>query len=141
MRKSLPKSVFPRVGVGVIVKRNRQVLMGRRAGSHGPGTWNFPGGHLEFNESIFDCARREVAEETGIRIKNLSCGPYTNDIFINENKHYITCFVITDYASGRVKIMEPEKCLAWRWFDWDKLPQPLFLPIRNLIKTGFNPFI
>ena len=31
----------------------------------------FPGGHLEADESVLDCARREVLEETGIRIHQL----------------------------------------------------------------------
>ena len=32
----------------------------------------FPGGHVEAEESFFDCARREVAEETGIHITGLA---------------------------------------------------------------------
>jgi 8-oxo-dGTP diphosphatase len=78
----------PLVGIAVIVIKGNQVLLGKRKNSHGSGTWAFPGGHLEFNESIEDCARREVAEETGIQIKNLRYGPYTNDIFSDEEKHY-----------------------------------------------------
>ena len=50
----------PRVGVGVIVLREGRVLLGRRLGSHGAGTWQFPGGHLEAFERVEDCARREV---------------------------------------------------------------------------------
>lgn len=130
----------PKVGVGVIVKKGNKVLMGKRKGSHGEGDWNFPGGHLDFNEDVFTCARREVFEETGIKIKNLKQGPYTNDIFKKEAKHYITCFVIAEYASGMVKIMEPDKCVQWDWFQWSNLPQPLFIPIKNLLKLKFNPF-
>jgi hypothetical protein len=36
--------------------------------------------------------------------------------------------------------MEPEKCAEWAWFSWDDLPQPLFIPIQNLFKQGYNPF-
>lgn len=129
----------PRVGVGVIVKKDNKVLLGKRIGSHGSQTWNFPGGHLEFGESVFDCARREVAEETSLTIKNLTYGPYTNDIFERENKHYITCFVIADYKSGQPQILEPNKCLQWDWFVWNNLPHPLFLPTQNLLKLNFNP--
>ena len=61
----------PKVGVGVIIIKDGKVLLGKRKNAHGEGSWSFPGGHLEFNEELFDCAKREVLEETGIKIKNL----------------------------------------------------------------------
>jgi 8-oxo-dGTP diphosphatase len=61
----------PKVGVGVIIMKDQKVLVGKRKRSHAPGTWNFPGGHLELNEEVFECAKREVQEEAGIKIKNL----------------------------------------------------------------------
>lgn len=128
----------PYVGVAAIVIKNGKVLLGKRKNSHGAGTWQFPGGHLEFNESVEDCARREVFEETGIKIKNVRLGPYTNDIFIDEQKHYITLFAISEFDSGELKLREPDKCEAWNWFEWSKLPKPSFLPIKNLQKQGFS---
>ena len=50
----------PLIGVAVIVIKENRVLLGKRKNSHDSGTWAFPGGHLEFKESIKDCARREV---------------------------------------------------------------------------------
>ncbi len=128
----------PLIGVGVCILRDRQVLMGKRLNAHGEGCWCFPGGHLEFGEAIEECARREVYEETGIQIKNLSIGPFTNDIFTDEGKHYVTLFIIADYAGGDIDIKEPDKCEEWKWFDQDRLPDPLFLPVRNLLKKGFT---
>ena len=43
---------IPRVGVGVIVQRDGRILLGKRLGAHGEGTWALPGGHLEFGESV-----------------------------------------------------------------------------------------
>lgn len=127
----------PIIGVGVIVLHNGKVLLGRRKNAHGNHTWSFPGGHLEFNEEIIDCARREVLEETGIEILNPRIGQFTNDIFKKEKKHYITIFVICSSNNGNPKIMEPEKCEGWNWFNWNNLPEPLFLPIQNLLKQDF----
>lgn len=59
----------PGLGVGVLVIENGRVLLGKRKGSHGAGTWSAPGGHLEYGESIENCAEREVLEETGLRIR------------------------------------------------------------------------
>jgi len=130
----------PKIGVGVIVIKGNKVLMGKRKNIHGDGSWCFPGGHLEFNEGIEDCARREVMEETGIRIRNPRLGTFTNDIFDKEGKHYVTLYVISEHHSGEPRVMEPHKCEGWKWFEWGKLPEPLFLPVRNLLKRNYNPF-
>ena len=130
----------PQIGVGVCVIKDGKVLFGKRKNAHGEGSWCFPGGHLEFNESVEDCARREVLEETGLAIKNLRLGPYTNDIFEKENKHYVTLFIVADYDSGDLKLMEPEKCERWNWFSWEEPPCPLFLSLQNLAEKNYNPF-
>ena len=127
----------PLIGVAVIVIKDGKVLLGRRKNAHGDGTWAFPGGHLEFNESIEECARREIFEETGIAIKNLRYGPYTNDIFEKEGRHYVTLFVLADYASGDPRVKEPDKCEEWQWYPWPPPVKPHFLPIANLLKQHF----
>jgi 8-oxo-dGTP diphosphatase len=130
----------PMIGIGVIIIKGNKVLVGKRKGPHGKGTWSFPGGHLEFNEELKDCAKMEVLEETGIHIKNIRKAPYTNDIHKKEGKHYVTLFLVADYAYGKPKVMEPDRCEKWGWFEWKKLPRPLFLPNKNLLKQKFNPF-
>lgn len=124
----------------MIIKKDRKVLLGKRKGAHGEGSWSFPGGHLEFGETLDMCAQRETLEEADIEIKNVKPTTFTNDIFPEEQKHYLTAFVTADYSSGEVKLMEPDKCEEWKWFDWDALPEPLFMPIRNLLKQGYSPF-
>lgn len=127
-----------RVGVGVIVKKNGKVLLGKRKDAHGEGDWSFPGGHLEFGEEIEDCVRREVLEETSLKVKNIKFFFLTNDIFPKEGKHYITIFMVCDYQSGELKIMEPQKCEKWGWFPFNNLPSPLFIPIKNLLKQNMK---
>ncbi len=128
----------PRVGIGVILCDGTRVLLGRRCGSHGSETWCFPGGHLEFGETPAECAKRELLEETGLTATNFVTGPCTNDIFKDEGKHYVTWFVVATHTGGLAEVREPDKCREWRWFDWDNLPTPLFLPIKNLLKAGFQ---
>jgi 8-oxo-dGTP diphosphatase len=130
----------PKVGIGVIIIKDNKILLGKRKNAHGEGSWCYPGGHLEFGESWEECSRREVREEVGIEIKNLRFGTITNDIFKNEQKHYITISMISDFEFGEVQLMEPDKCEQWEWFEWGNLPSPLFLPTINQIKAGFKPF-
>lgn len=130
----------PHAGTCAIIIKDNKILLGKRTGSHGAGTWGFPGGKLETGEEIFDCVKREVYEETGLKVKNLQLGPYTNDVF-NKEIHYITLFVLCEVSSGKLQIMEPNKCLEWKWFSWSNLPKQLFLPIQNLVKQGFVPRI
>ena len=132
--------IRPAVGVAVVVIKNGRVLLGKRMGAHGSGTWALPGGHLEFGESIETCARREVAEETGLAVGIIEHLAFTNDIFIRENKHYATLFVTAQYVSGQARVMEPDKCERWDWFDWNEFPVPLFLSLKNLLKQGVSPF-
>lgn len=129
----------PRIGIGVIVVQDHRVLLGKRRGSHGAGTWSFPGGHLEWGESIDACAQREVLEETDVVVRNVRHVAFTNDVFATEGKHHVTLYVAADYASGTPQVAEPEKCEQWEWFFWDMLPKPLFLPVQNLLAQGFDP--
>jgi len=128
----------PMVGVGVIIIKDNKVLLGKRKGSHGEGAWAPPGGHLEFNEDIEDCAKREVLEEIGIHIKDVSFVIATNDIFKEENRHHITLWMVSCYDYGGLKkYSEIEK---WEWFEWNNLPEPLFIPVQNLLKFNYDPF-
>ena len=134
------ESKRPKVGVGVAVIKDGKVLLGKRKNAHGEGTWSFPGGHLEYQETWADCAIRETLEETGLSIKNVRFGTVTNDIFYKEQKHYVTIIMLSDYESGELRLMEPEKCEKWEWFTWDNLPDALFVSIENLLKDNYNPF-
>jgi 8-oxo-dGTP diphosphatase len=123
----------PFIGVAALVCRDGQFLMQQRKGAHGEGTWSTPGGHLEFGETFQECAAREVKEETGMEIRNIRIGAVTNDIFKEDNKHYVTIWLVSDWKSGEPSITEPDKCIDQKWVDFDSLPDPLFLPWQQLL--------
>lgn len=123
----------PFVGVGVLIIKNGQLLLAKRTNSHGNNCWAPIGGHLEYGESPEECAIREAREEAGIVIKNISRFSFTNDIFVDEHKHYISIFLLAESFSGEPTILEPEKCARLEFFAFNNLPTPLFLPLQNLI--------
>jgi ADP-ribose pyrophosphatase YjhB (NUDIX family) len=45
------------------------VLLTRRSINPGKGLWTFPGGFVDFGESVADAARRETLEETGLSVE------------------------------------------------------------------------
>jgi len=125
----------PGVGVGVIIKKDGKVLLQKRIGAHGEGTWCFPGGHLEFGESPEQTALREVKEEVNVDIAKPRVVGLTNDIMRADKKHYVTIFVEAEYAGGEARIGEPDKLKEIGWFALDNLPKPLFIPVKNFIEN------
>jgi 8-oxo-dGTP diphosphatase len=125
----------PKVGVAVLVIKDRKVLLGKRKSAHGQGTWSAPGGHLEFGETFEACAKRELLEETGLIAASAKKLWLSNDIFLQSAKHYVTIFMIVEKFSGNIQNMESDKCEGWDWFDLNNFPSPLFLPLENLVYT------
>src|SRR5262245_17964427 len=127
----------PQVGMGVLVIRRGRVLLGRRSGSHGAGYYAAPGGHIEFGESFEEAAKREVLEETGLEITDLKLLSVGNYIFARDEgeRHYIDIDFVCEAPEGQPKLMEPEKCEGWDWYDLENLPQPVFIVTERMIES------
>jgi len=128
-----------KVGVGLyLINDNRQLLLGLRKSQHGNGTWCPPGGHLEYGESFEQAAVRETKEETSLEVNEKDvcvCG-VTNDFFKESGRHYITVHLKAQKYKGIPKICESDKCAEWRWFDLTSLPENLFLPAAQFLKSN-----
>lgn len=123
----------PLVAVGIIVLNAAdQILIGERVGSFGAGTYQLPGGHLEFGKTFEEAARDEVMEETGLtdivfeRIITLQ-----NEIIYD--KHYVNLGFQVRSTSGTPMNPEPDKSRNWKWYDIDSIPEPLFASSKAMI--------
>ena len=122
------------IGVGCwIFNPAGQILLGRRLSKHGYDTWAPPGGKIEPDEEPWNCAERELREETGIIIsaKNFHLIGVTYDAY--PGKPYVTLHYRADAVTMPAKLMEPDKCAVWQWFNLNSLPKPLFLSAQNLL--------
>jgi 8-oxo-dGTP diphosphatase len=128
----------PKVGIGIIITKDDQVLLMKRKGPHGKGTWSTPGGHLDFGETPEGCAAREAKEEVGLDVVDMRFRAVTNDLFEATGKHYITIWM-EGKSIGEPFIAAEEEVAEIGWFAWDSLPQPLFLTLENLLKANSYP--
>jgi 8-oxo-dGTP diphosphatase len=128
----------PGVGIGVYVRKEGKLLLGKRLGSYGTGTWGAPGGKLEMWESPEECAVREVKEETGMEVQNLRFVGVVDDQDKEHGTHYITISYVADWKEGE-PAPEPGGFEEWRWFSAEALPEPKFFPLRNFFASGYNP--
>jgi 8-oxo-dGTP diphosphatase len=61
--------VRPQLAVSAAIFRDGKVLLVRRARSPGKGLYSFPGGRVEFGETLHAALHREVGEETALKIE------------------------------------------------------------------------
>ena len=95
----------PLVGVGAVVVRDGHVLLIRRAKPPRQGEWSLPGGLQQLGETVFEAARREVLEETGVVIRPLAVIDVIDLIDRDRHDgrvryHYTLIDVIAAWVSG-----------------------------------------
>ncbi len=128
--------------VYVLVERNGKILLGKRKNAFGEGHYSMPAGHIEQGETVIECAKRELLEETGIAADEFEfkcvrlLKPYEID-GIKADPYVAFCVVAKNWK-GEPKTLEPEKNEGWEWHPMDNLPEPLFPPIRMLIECIKN---
>lgn len=59
----------PQLAVSAGIFRDGKILLVRRAREPAKGVYTFPGGRVEFGESLHEALAREVREETGLKIE------------------------------------------------------------------------
>lgn len=103
----------------MICREDGQVLVQNRKLKY-PGI-SFPGGHVERNESILDCATREVKEETGLDVDELvPCG-VVHWVHKNTDNRYM-CFMYKTKSFAGTLTEENREGINM-WMDINELHQ------------------
>lgn len=122
------------MGVGVVFIRGGRVFLAQRQGAHGEATWGSAGGHLEFGETLEECARRESLEELGVEVGELRVLCLSN--IVAYNRHYVDVEFL-----GNIGDQDPVPQAGdgsfreYGWFPLRDPPQPLFEPMRLAIAS------
>lgn len=109
---------YPRISPSVIVliSKDDQILMARSP-HFPPGAYGLIAGFVEVGECLEDAVHREVAEEVGIKIKNLCYfgsqpWPFPDSLMMA---------FMADHASGDI-IIDANEIEAADWYRFDALP-------------------
>ena len=116
------------VGVGaIIVNKEGQIFLARRGpkAKNERGLWEFPGGSVEFGETLSQALQREIQEEYGVEISVGELVDVVDHILPQEHQHWISPTYICEIKSGQPTIREPEKCTDIEWFDVNRIPGEL----------------
>jgi mutator protein MutT len=127
-----------KVGVGVMVRNEKgEVLLGLRSkrAKNEAGKWTFPGGELEFGETLEECAKREAREEFGIEVRPVRLLRVIDHILKEEGQHWVNPIFEAAIVKGEPRIMEPHKIEKMGWFSLDKLPENLTVNLLDLFRA------
>jgi len=108
--------VNPKLVVGVIPERRGKILLMRRAIEPRLGFWTYPGGFLELDETVEECAAREAKEETGVTVR-------IDDVVGVYSRPSIG--IVSIVYRGRVRggrVDPGREALEARWFDPEDIP-------------------
>src|SRR3954468_16058273 len=109
----------PVAAVLAVVARDERILLVRRANAPDAGLWGFPGGKIEFGETVAEAALRELLEETAVTGEVVTTLD-TLDAFETAGdgsivRHFILIAVLCRWISGEA--LAGDDALEADWFS------------------------
>ena len=107
----------PICGVGIVVFHQQKVLLIRRGKPPRQGEWSIPGGKQKLGETLQQAARREVQEETGLKLGPLMLVDVVDSIFKDSQKqiqyHYSLIEWTGEFVSGELNAADDASDAEW----------------------------
>jgi ADP-ribose pyrophosphatase YjhB (NUDIX family) len=136
LRKLVGHRPLLMVGAAALIldEQNRLLLM-KRSDS---GCWGPPGGAVELGEVVEMAARREVREETGLELGELSLfgvfsSPELFYVYPNGDEVYnVTIVYLARFKGGEIRLNG--EYTGWRWFAPADIPENISPPIRPVVE-------
>jgi 8-oxo-dGTP diphosphatase len=114
------------VGVGAVIFNSAgRVFLAKRGRDvqNESGKWEFPGGGVEFGETLEQALVREVKEEYGIAIEVETLLDVVDHLIPGEKQHWISPTFLCRIRSGTPRIREPHKCDEIGWYALEEIPK------------------
>lgn len=111
--------IYPPISTAIIVliRRGEEILLVHARNFRGT-FYGLVAGFLEAGETLEQCVQREVMEETGLRVKNITYfgnqpWPYPSGLMVG---------FIADYESGEIKLQKDELS-AGAFYSKENMPE------------------
>lgn len=116
----------------LVVNRQGEILLLKR--NHPPfmKSWVLPGGHIEYGERVEMALKREVFEETGLRVKKIKLFGVYSDPRRDPRYHTISSVFVAQSYFG--KLVGDRESTEQRFFPLNKLPKKIGFDHRQIIK-------
>lgn len=127
------------IGVGVcaiIINDEGKIFLAKRGkkAKNERGRWEFPGGTIEFGDTLRNTVIREMKEELGIEIEPGYQLHAIDHLIPDEKQHWVASAFISKIVKGTPKILEPEKCDAIGWYGFEEVKKmDVTLAVREYI--------
>lgn len=134
----------PRPGCAVlaILCQGAHILLVRRANPPDAGLWGFPGGRIEWGETLAEAAVRELAEETGIHAKPGPAFKVLDGLDRDADgvvlHHYVMVAVLCHAAPARA--VAADDALEAAWFTLDHLRSMAPSLSAGVVETAEDAF-
>jgi 8-oxo-dGTP diphosphatase len=110
---------IPRVVASVIIKKDNKLLLVKEILESFKEYWIFPGGGVDFGETLLDAAKREIKEEIGLDIKIKEFLGFKEAIFPNYDYHTVIFFFLAEPLND--KIIKTDKILDLKYFTKEEI--------------------
>lgn len=130
------------VSVVVVRAASARVLLLQRAGPYLAGAWSYVAGHLEPGETGWQCARRELAEETSLVSLALYSADRCEQFYDAADNciQLVPAFVAMAAEDATVRLNEEHHQFDWLDFD-DAIPRLPFGGQRELFAEVRREFV
>ncbi len=125
------------VGVATLVFHQGNLLLGKRYEQNQFVGWQCPGGFMQQGESPEQACRRTCMDRAGIRISQLTAGPFSNNVFHQAATvpHSVTLYFTAMFDEVLDTTRFTDSQVAWQWFELQHIPGELFLPLQQLVEN------
>ena len=123
MRINIEYPKRPIAGVGVVVFRNEEVLLVKRKKAPYKGQWSIPGGKQRLGETVTQAVRRELMEETGVEVNELTLIDVIDIMVPDEEGKILYHYIVADYRAHWLsgECSPGDDALDVEWFNLKKL--------------------